>query len=70
MKKYILEKIDELKYLYPEGNINIINGFLGIENGERLKHTTYLGEAYFMIENVIYTDYNTKNNKAKKLITL
>lgn len=70
MKKYILEKIDELKYLYPEGKINIVNGFLGIENSERLKHTTYLGEAYFMIENVIYTDYNTKNNKAKKLITL
>ena len=70
MKKYILEKIEELKHLYPQGKINIVNGFLGIENGERLKHTSYLGDAYFMIENVIYTDYNTKNNKAKKLITL
>ena len=70
MKKYILGKIEELKYLYPKEKINIINGFLGIENGERLKHTTYLGEAYFMIENVIYTDYNTKNNKAKKLIII
>lgn len=70
MKKYILEKIDELKYLYPEGKVNIVNGFLGIENGERLKHTTYLGDAYFMIENIIYTDYNTKNNKAKKLIII
>lgn len=70
MKKYILEKIEELKNLYPQGKINIVNGFLGIENGERLKHTSYLGEAYFMIENIIYTDWNTKNNKAKKLITL
>lgn len=70
MKKFILEKIEELKYLYPERKINIVNGFLGVENNERLKHTTYLGDAYFMIENVIYTDRNTKNNKAKKIITL
>ena len=70
MKKYILQKIDELKYLYPGEKINIYAGFIGIENGERLKHTTYLGNAYFMIDNVIYTDYNTKNDAAKILITI
>lgn len=72
MKKYLLQKIEELKYLYPSEKINIICGFIGVElgsNGENLKHPTYIGDAYFMIDNVIYTDYNTKNDKAKKLIS-
>jgi len=69
MKKYIQGKIEELKYLYPNEKITVQNGFLGIVNGDRLKHSTYLGNAYFEIDGAIYTDYNTKN-KAQKLITM
>ena len=70
MKKYILGIIETLKYLYPNEKMNIVNGFIGIENGERLKHTTYLGNAYFMIKNTIYTDYNSKNGNPKKILTI
>jgi len=69
MKKYIQGKIEELKYLYPNEKITVENGFLGIATSDRLKHTTYLGNAYFEIDGAIYTDYNG-GNKAKKLITL
>lgn len=70
MKKYILGIIETLQFLYPNEKITISNGFIGIENGERLKHTTYLGSAYWISDNVIYTDYNTKNGKSKKLLVI
>lgn len=63
MKKYILGVISELKFLYPSERINIVNGFIGVENGERLKHTTYLGDAYYQIDNSVYTDGKTGNGK-------
>ena len=69
MKKYIQSKISELQYLYPDKTIDIVNGFIGVQNGERLQHTSYLGNAYFMLDGVIYTDYNCKN-ESKKLITV
>jgi hypothetical protein len=69
MKKYIQGVIETLKLIYPNEKIDIENGFIGVKNGDRLKHTTYLGEAYWMIDNVIYTDYN-KHNESKKLMTI
>jgi len=69
MKKYILDKIAELKNLYPNEKISVVNGFLGVVNGERLKHTSYLGNAYFEHDGKIYTDYNT-GNKSKLVVKL
>ena len=67
MKKHIQSIIEQLKYIYPNEQIAVINGFIGVINGERLKHTSYLGNAYYQIENVIYEE---NNGKSKKLITL
>lgn len=65
MKKYILGIIAELKYLYPSKKISCINGFIGVLEGERLMHTTYLGNAYFEVDGILYTDYNGKSNHKK-----
>ena len=71
MKKYILDKIVYLKMVYPGEKIGISNGFLGIINPDgRVKGSTYLGLAYWEIDGVIYTDYNTKNNKSRKLLSI
>lgn len=67
MKKYIESKVSELKHLYPENKITIVNGFIGVLINERLQHTSYLGNAYFEIDGVVYTDYNCKNSSKKVL---
>jgi len=67
MKKYITNIIEQLKLIYPGEQIAIINGFIGVKSGDRLKHTSYLGNAYFEIDGVIYTDYSGKD---KRLLTI
>ena len=68
MKKYIQRVIAELKFIYPSGEIKVINGFLGIKTeSENLIHTTYLGNAYFEIDGIIYTDYNGDHKKLLKI---
>lgn len=69
MKKYILGIIETLQFLYPNEKITIINGFIGIENKERLKYTTYLGNQYYEIDNVIYAE-NSKSGKVKKVLVI
>lgn len=70
MKKYIQNIIIELKTMYPNERITIENGFIGVDQGKAsLKHSTYIGNAYYDIDGIIYTDYNTKKG-SKKLITI
>lgn len=67
MKKYIQKAIAELKYIYPNGTIAVMNGFIGIRNGDSLLHTFYIGNAYFEIDGIIYTDYAGKHKKLLKI---
>ena len=69
MKKFIQKAIDELKFIYPNMKISVQNGFIGIENGDRLNHTTYIGNTYYEIDGVIYTEYNCKAG-SKKLMKI
>lgn len=68
MTKYILKLIADLKYLYPSERISVNNGFIGIiqANG-RLKHSTYIGNAFIEIDGIIYTDYNVAKDYTKKV---
>lgn len=69
MKEFIQRIITELKMIYPNEKISVINGFIGIENKEtgRLKHTSYLGNAFYEINGIIYTDCNSKKGVKRVL---
>ena len=69
MKKYIKSIIEQLKYNYPGQRISTRDGFIGIDNGTNaLRHSTYIGHAYYEIDGDIYTDYNSKSGE--KLLTI
>lgn len=72
MKKYIQGVISELKQIYPNRKIKIVNGFIGCEpdaEGLSLLHSTYIGNAFYEIDGIIYTDYNC-NGDHKKLMKI
>jgi hypothetical protein len=68
MKKYILRIIAELQFLYPSEKITVINGFIGIKTDSgTLKHSTYIGNAFFEIDGIMYTDYNGDHRKLMEI---
>lgn len=60
MKKYIDKLIAELKTKHPGKKITIINGYIGILEGETLSDFTYIGSCYYEMEGEIFVDYHSK----------